>query len=192
MQNDLFKIIYNHPSFNKKDFNKIIDVHTKINVKKGDLFLKIGKVANEYFLIENGLFRSFAFDYNGSEITTGFYTQNEILIEVSSLFQKIPSNENLQALSNGTVWKIEFNDFQELFSGIKSFPEWGRTWMTNQLFISKQRNIDMLTKSATDRYLFLLNEKPEIISQAPLKYIASYLGITDTSLSRIRKEISTY
>lgn len=191
MKNSLFEIIYNHPSLKKEDLRKIITAHTKINFSKGELFLEIGKMANEYYIIEEGLFRSFAFDYKGNEITTGFYSEEEILIEVSSLFQRIPSIEYLQALSNGSVWKIEFEDFQELFRTIEGFPEWGRAWMTKQLFISKQRSIEMLTKSASERYLMLLNDKPRIIRQAPLKNIASYLGITDTSLSRIRKEIST-
>ena len=191
MENTLFEMVYNQPSLKKEDFKRIIDAHTKIDFQKGELFLKIGTTANEYFLIEKGLFRSFAFDYEGKEITTGFFIQHEILIEVASLFQRIPSKENLQALSNGSVWKIEFGDFQKLFNSIDGFPEWGRAWMTNQLFVSKKRSFDMMTKSATDRYLMMLNEQTQIINQAPLKYIASYLGITDTSLSRIRKEIST-
>ena len=191
MENTLFEMVYNQPSLKKEDFKRIIDAHTKIDFQKGELFLKIGTTANEYFLIEKGLFRSFAFDYEGKEITTGFFIQHEILIEVASLFQRIPSKENLQALSNGSVWKIEFGDFQKLFNSIDGFPEWGRAWMTNQLFVSKKRSFDMMTKSATDRYLMMLNEQPQIINQAPLKYIVSYLGITDTSLSRIRKEIST-
>ena len=191
MENTLFEMVYNQPSLKKEDFKRIIDAHTKIDFQKGELFLKIGTTANEYFLIEKGLFRSFAFDYEGKEITTGFFIKHEILIEVASLFQRIPSKENLQALSNGSVWKIEFGDFQKLFNSIDGFPEWGRAWMTNQLFVSKKRSFDMMTKSATDRYLMMLNEQPQIINQAPLKYIVSYLGITDTSLSRIRKEIST-
>ncbi|MEZ4841062.1 MAG: Crp/Fnr family transcriptional regulator [Flavobacteriaceae bacterium] len=151
--------------------------------------LKEGKTANEYYLIERGLFRAFVHNTSGNEITTDFFTDNEFLIEVSSLFQRIPSQENLQALTDSWVWKIEFDVFQELFHKIEGIREWGRAWMSEQLFISKRRSINMITTSAKDRYLALLKEKPIIIQQAPLKYIASYLGITDTSLSRIRKEL---
>ncbi|HTN69188.1 MAG TPA: hypothetical protein VLZ33_06975 [Dysgonamonadaceae bacterium] len=93
------------------------------------------------------------------------------------------------SLTEGCAWKIELESFEELFHKIEGLREWGRAWMSSQLFIAKQRSIDMRTKSATERYLMLVNDKPQIIQQAPLKYIASYLGITDTSLSRIRKEI---
>jgi len=64
--------------------------------------------------------------------------------------------------------------------------------MSQQLFIYKQRSIEMFTLSATKRYLNLLQQKPQVVQFAPLKQIASYLGVTDTSLSRIRKEIVSH
>ena len=190
MSKIFFEQIYNHPSIKKEDYITLMDSHTKVEFSKNELILNEGKTSNEYYLIENGLFRSYVMDFNGNEITTNFFGSNQILIEVASLFLRIPSKENIQALSDGSVWKIDFNTFQELFNSIAGFTEWGRTWMSNQLFISKQRSIHMLTQSATERYLALIDEQPQIIKQVPLKYIASYLGITDTSLSRIRKEIS--
>ena len=92
-------------------------------------------------------------------------------------------------MTNGVAWKIDFNIFQELYHKSAGFSEWGRAWMSNQLFGLKQRNIDMISVTASDRYLKLLKEKPQIIQQASLKHIASFLGVTDTSLSRIRKEV---
>lgn len=151
MNIELFEKIYSHPLLTKGHLKEIREAHRKIDFSKGDLFLENGKMANAFFLIEKGLFRSFASDYNGNEITTGFFTEGEILIEVSSLFQRIPSEENLIAVTNGCVWKIEFETFQELFHNREGFREWGRAWMSQQLFISKQRSIDMRTKSARDR-----------------------------------------
>jgi hypothetical protein len=86
---------------------------------------------------------------------------------------------------------MEYETFQQLLDTVEGLREWGRSWATQQLFFVKQRAINVVAMSATDRYLTLTKERPEIIKQSPLKYIASYLGITDTSLSRIRKEIST-
>jgi CRP-like cAMP-binding protein len=88
------------------------------------------------------------------------------------------------------VYEIYYDDFQELFHTIEGMREWGRMWFTFQLFQSRYQKIEMITETAKERYLKLLKEKPQIIQQAPLKQIATYLGITDTSLSRIRKEIS--
>ena len=190
MEIDFFQKIYNHPLLKKKDYKEICDAHTKIEFSQGALLLENGKIAKEFYIIGKGLFRSFLYDYNGNEITTEFYCPGDILIESFSLFQRIPSKESFQAISEGTAWKIEYDTFQNLLHKIEGFREWGRAWATNQLFILKQRSINVLTISATDRYLNLVKERPTIVMQSPLKYIASYLGITDTSLSRIRKEIS--
>lgn len=100
------------------------------------------------------------------------------------------ASENIQALKDSTCWKIDYDVFQELFHSIDGFAEWGRLWMSNSLFQFKQRNLDMVSISAKDRYMRLIQEKPQVVLHAPLKNIASYLGITDTSFSRIRKEIS--
>lgn len=190
MDKGFFEIIYNHPLLKKEDYEVISKAHTRLQFQQGAMLLKTGNTAKEFYIIEHGLFRSFLFDYNGNEITTDFYCSNEILIESFSLFQRMPAKENFQAVTEAVVWSIEYERFQELLQKAEGLREWGRTWATNQLFIQKQRSINLLTMSATDRYLSLIKEKPEVIKLCPLKFIASYLGITDTSLSRIRKDIS--
>lgn len=191
MRTDFLQRIYKAPSLKTEDYEEIDKAHTQIDLKQGAFLLKQGNTAREFYIIESGLCRSFLHDLSGNEITTEFYCSNEILIESFSLFQRIPSKETFQAVTDGAAWKIEYAAFQELLNKVEGFREWGRSWATNQLYMLKRRSIDALTISATDRYLNLINERPEIVTQSPLKYIASYLGITDTSLSRIRKEIAT-
>lgn len=189
MKNELLTQVYRHPLINAEQLNKIMNAHKKVIFKKGDYILKTGEIADGYLILESGLMRSFVHDYNGNDITTDFFSDYEIVIEVLSLFQRIPTQENIQALTECTCWKIEYDAFQELFHSIGGFSEWGRLWMTGRLFHFKQRSIEMVTVSAKDRYLRLIKEKPQIVLQSPLKYIASYLGVTDTSFSRIRKDI---
>ena len=181
--------IYNNKELSPEELQLIIDAHIKFVFKKNDFLLKQGQTANEYYCLEDGLVRSFANSNEGNEITTGFFGKDEIVIEVASLFLRIPTRENIQALTDCLCWKIDLKSFQELFHSVAGFTEWGRTWMSGVLFQSKQRSLSMITDSATERYLELQKQHPEIFQLAPLKYIASYLGITDTSLSRIRKEI---
>jgi len=170
------------------ELDSIRDAHTKIIYDKGDFLLKEGQIAQEYLILEKGLIRSFVHDFNGNDITVDFFSESEIIIEVSSLFQRIPTQENIQALTDCVCWKMDFDTFEQLYHSIASFNEWGRAWMAQSLFECKQRSVSMITDSATQRYRHLLKEKPAIIQNAPLKYIASYLGIIDSSLSRIRKE----
>lgn len=185
----LLREVYNHPLLTEADLGQLCRAHEKVSFKKNSFLLKNGQTANEYFIIESGLMRSFVTDIEGNDITTNFFSEGEIAIEVSSLFQRIPTRENIQAITDCVCWKIDFDVFQHLFHSIKGFSEWGRSWMAGELFRFKQRSMEMIAESATERYLKLMKEKPHVIRQAPLKHIATYLGVTDTSLSRIRKEI---
>lgn len=181
--------IYSHPLFTQEQLEVIFAAHTKLELKKNDYLLQQGQVAKSYYIIENGLVRFYVMDYNGHEITTQFCSANEIVNEVSSLFQRIPSVQNIQAVTDAVIWQISLDDFQHLYHTMESVREWGREWMSAQLFQCQLRSMEMITTSATDRYQRLMEQKPQVIQQAPLKQIASYLGIADSSLSRIRKEI---
>ncbi len=182
--------IYEHPLLQDKEVEQICSSHKKIHFKKGEFLLKEGQISNEYYCLESGLIRAFATNSDGEEVTTGFFSANELVIEVASLFLQVPTKENIHTLSDCVCWKMDLDTFQRLFQTIPGLKEWGRDWMSGVLFSTKQRSLSMITDSATDRYLALQKEHPEIMRQAPLKYVASYLGITDTSLSRIRKEVS--
>ncbi len=186
---DIIRSAYQHPLLSEEDFRRIASVHCREEMEKGRVLLGEGQVANEYYILESGLVRSFVQDYDGNEITTEFFVAGEIVIVPTSLFRRTPSQETLVAVTGSTLLKIGFAEFQELFHSIPGFSEWGRLWFTHQLFAMKQRSLEMITETATNRYLKLMKEKPQIIQYVPLKQIASFLGITDTSLSRIRKEI---
>lgn len=186
----VFKVVYNHPLISEKDLMDIAAQHAELTIGSNTLFFKEKKIADEYYLLEKGIVRAYAYDYDGNEITTEFFTEKDLVIVPTSLFQRAPAQENLQTVTDCVMWKIGFNDFQQLFHAIPGFREWGRLWFTTQLFSVKQRTLDMVRETATSRYIKLLKDKPEIVQYAPLKQIASYLGVTDTSLSRIRKEIT--
>lgn len=187
---EIFYQVYQHPMLSLQDIEDIRKRHEQMEIKRGNLLLKEGAIANEYYILESGLMRSFVYDYDGNEITTDFFTEGDLVIIPTSLFQRIPSQENLQALTDAVLWRVGFDDFQELFHSIPGFTEWGRDWFTTQLFVLKQRTLEMITLNSIDRYKNLLDQKPQIIQSAPLKQIASFLGVTDTSLSRIRKELA--
>ncbi|MEG2079449.1 Crp/Fnr family transcriptional regulator [Chryseobacterium sp.] len=192
MNTKAFIVYYDFPFFFPEELDDIIKAHEKVVFQKGDYLLEEGKMANEYYILEKGLVRSFVNDFNGCEVTTQFFVENEIIIDVSSLFQRIPTQENIVCITDCECWKLDFETFQELFHRIPNLREWGRSWMSQELFAYKNRSLAIYTLSATKRYLNLLEQKPQVIKFAPLKQIASYLGITDTSLSRIRKELVSH
>lgn len=185
---ELIRKIYQYPSLSTADVDKIIALHKRTILPKTAFLLKAGEVSQQYFILEKGLIRSYVKDHNGKEITTNFYSEHDLVIEVSSLFQGLPTEEYFQALTDCILWEIKYEDFQEAFIKIPSFAEWGRSWMATTLSRQKLRMIRMITVPASIRYRELLQSNPDIMQNSPLKHIASYLGITDTSLSRIRRE----
>lgn len=185
----LFSDLYKHPLLTADDLEKIQKAHRQVCFQKGDFILRKDETARGYFILENGVARSYVYDYDGKDITTDFFCEGDIIVQETSLFKHLPSAENIQTLTDCTLQRIDYEEFQELYHSIKGYSEWGRLFMTEKLFQVKQRTLEMIILSAQDRYLQLLKEKPQVMQYSPLKHIASYLGITDTSLSRIRKEI---
>ena len=161
-----------------------------ISFLKHDYLLKEGNICNEYLFLEKGFMRSYAFDTEGNEVTTDFYGGNSIVFEVASYIKRTPSQENIQALTECFGWKGHHTKLQELFQTIPEFRGFVRAVLVNSFVALKERTLSMITLTADKRYESLLKSKQEIIQNASVKHIASYLGVTDTSLSRIRKEIA--
>jgi len=157
-------------------------------IARNDYLLKQGAICNESHFIENGIIRSYTYDFKGDDVTTGFYSKKMFFSDLLSFFKRIPSKEYIQALTDCEAWYLTYEDMQTNFHTFPEFREFGRLNIINQYGLLKQRMLSMLQETAEQRYMDLINSYPEIIQNVPLKHIASYLGITDTSLSRIRKE----
>ena len=163
---------------------------TPRTIAKNEFYLRERQVSNEYFFLDRGFLRAFAHDVDGNEVTTDFYTSGQVVFEVFSFFDRTPSKENIQALTECSGWYITYEQLNHLFHSLPEFREFGRSLLVKGYAALKLRMLAMITETAEARYAHLLHNKPEILQAAPLKYIASYLGITDTSLSRIRKELA--
>lgn len=163
---------------------------TEKAVDKTGVLLREGQVSNEYFFLESGFMRAYVHDTEGREVTTHFYAPGQVVVEPSSFFNRVPTKENIQALEPSTGWYITFEQLNHLFHAYPAFREFGRSVLVRVLTGLQDRTLSMITETAEQRYQHLLQSNPNIFQHAPLKQIASYLGITDSSLSRIRKELS--
>jgi CRP-like cAMP-binding protein len=114
----------------------------------------------------------------------------QVVFEVTSFFNRVPSKENIQALTDCSGWFITYDQLNHFFHALPEFREFGRSILVKGFAALKTRMLSMITETAEERYAYLLQTAPELFQVVPLKYIASYLGITDTSLSRIRKEFA--
>lgn len=147
-------------------------------------------MSDSYLFLETGLLRAFAYDTAGNDVTTGFYGSGEIVLEVASFFHRTPSQEYFQALTACAGWQLSFAQLNALFHARPEFREFGRATLVQCFAAFKTRMLATITEPAATRYEHLVRASPELVQYAPLKHIASYLGITDTSLSRIRKALT--
>jgi CRP-like cAMP-binding protein len=157
-------------------------------IAKNEYILREGSICRESHYIEEGLMRAFTYDLDGNDVSTAFYSVRDGAADIFSFFKQVPSKENIQAVTDCKTWCITHEDMQISFHTLPEFREFGRLNIINQYGLLKQRMLSMLQETADQRYANLILSNPEIFQYAPLKHIASYLGITDTSLSRIRKE----
>lgn len=191
MATSVLHSIFSIPTFSKDEQALILSKFRKVEFKKHDYLLQEGRVAGHYWFVESGFIRSYAIDTRGNDISTNFYSSGDIVIDWPSFFQRQPTREYIQSLTGSTCWELDFVTFQQLFHNMETFREAGRARLVESYFELKKHNVSLITDQAKDRYKRLISEKPDILQNVSLKQIASYLGITDTSLSRIRKEVAT-
>jgi len=180
-------------SSNLVSFSKAQEIAGHFTIKefaRNELVLKEGQISNEYIFLQKGFMRAFAHDLNANDVTTNFYSEGQLVFEVHSFFNRTRSKENIQALTDCMTWYITYEQLNMLFHSIYEFREFGRSVLVKGFANLKNRMLSTITETAEERYASLLKSNPEIFQQAQLKHIASYLGITDSSLSRIRKELS--
>lgn len=147
--------------------------------------LKQGQVAQRIYFIKSGFTRAY-YEKEESTFTNWFMGQGEIIISVYSFFSRNPSFEYIEALEDCILQSITWEQLQKLYCEFPEFNLTGRM-ITEQYYIrSEKRNIDLQTLTAQQRYEKLLTDYPGILQKASLGQIASYLGIKQETLSRIR------
>ncbi len=176
-------------SVSKEALKIIVNMFNEIDFEKNEFLLKQGKVSDYYYLAE-GFIRAYTYDTNGIETTTYFYTKDHVIFEAASFFLHIPSTEYIQAITPCKVFAVTFEKLNVLFHEVPEFREFARAMLVREFVAYKQRTLAMINKSAEERYANLIATNKEIFQYAQLKHVASYLGMTDTSLSRIRKEFT--
>ena len=179
--------VFSMPSIKTEE---IVSLFKEKELAKNEFLLKEGRICTVYCFVDNGFLRAYTHDVEGNDITTAFYKENQVVCELFSFFKKVPSRENIQAITDCKLLYITFEELQNVFHNMPEFREFGRTILVNAYAQLKQRMLAMIQETAEQRYAYLLQTNPDIFQHVPLKNIATYLGITDTSLSRIRKEFA--
>ncbi len=159
---------------------------------KKAIVLKAGEVEKYLSFAESGMLRYFLRRGKDEleELTYDFSFAGEFASGYSSFVTQLPAQFYVESLTPVTLWRISFEDLQEVYVHTRVGDRIGR-YAAEQLFLEKaKRELSFLAESAEERYLNLLTGQPQLIRQIPLKYLASYIGVTPQALSRIRKRIT--
>ncbi len=181
----LFLYFKSYNSLSKEAEEEIAVVSSIITIKKGADLQPIGHTCKTIYFINKGLARIYYYK-DGNDITESFSFENNIIARIESLFSGKPSRKAIQVLEDSEFIAINAT---KLFKLYDTFPEIERLFRK----IFEARYVDTVHRiegiqfhTAEERYNDLIQQAPDILKRAPLKHIASYLGITQVSLSRIR------
>ena|SRR5690554_309401 len=177
--------IYNLP---KTSLELLKDCILEVSFPKGTILLRADKVEKDIYFIKKGIVRAYS-DTEDNEITFWFGREGETIISMKSYVENQKGYENIELLENCELYKIKTQELQNLFQKDIHIANFGRRFAEQELIKTEERLISRQFKTATERYKGLLKENPDLIQRVQLGYIASYLGITQVSLSRIRAEI---
>ena len=156
--------------------------------QKGELLSKQSQYNNTVFFVEEGLLRMFYYE-NGKDITTNFYSEGKITANIDTLFKNQPTRNNIETLEKSVITTCNFNKLEELCSVSLTAANFSRYILGNLMIEMSRRIFSLQYMTAKEKYIQLLEENPNIILRAPLGMIATYLGISQETLSRIRSDI---
>lgn len=155
---------------------------------KGSMILKKGETERYLSFVDSGIVRFYIPDEE-NELTFNFCFEKAFTCAYDSFLTQTPSEYALQALTDTVIWRISYDNLQKVYQNTQAGDYLGRFAAEQQLLAKSKRELFLLRYTAKQRYLVLISEQPEIIRQIPLKYVASYIGITPQGLSRIRRQI---
>ncbi|WP_435260843.1 Crp/Fnr family transcriptional regulator [Tenacibaculum sp. nBUS_03] len=161
---------------------------SRIKLTKNDFFVKSGMISTNFCFVESGVLQH-SILVNEEEKTTYFALKNTCTTSLQSFLKEIPSRKSIKALTECVLWIIDVNDFKKLLINNKAFYQFYFNLLENQIFLIDDYRIDLLTLTPEKRYKKLLINEPNLLQKVPLRYLASFLGISTRNMSRIRKNI---
>lgn len=165
--------------------NYIISKTTFREVPKGRFLLKPGDLCKDYYFIHKGILRSFI-KYGNKEITIWINPEGEITTSIRSIAGSRISQEYIQVVENAQLVVIPFEAMNDLYETFPEMNKVGRMLLEEYYAASEERVFIARLPNAEARYQHFINSRPELVNRIPLKYVASYLGITLETLSRLR------
>lgn len=172
------------------ELTEVSSLFKNVTLKKGDYFLREGKICDKLCFIKSGFLRVFSVPRE-IEVTQWIATNGHFGTDFSSFFFGLPSHWTIQALENTELFIITKENYDKIGRSVPNWSELERTFLIKCLTMMESRINSHLSMPAEERYLQFFEHNKTLFNQVPLQYIASMLGMTPETFSRIRKKIST-
>lgn len=187
---ELFDFILRFGSLNQQQMDFIATKATEINIPKEAYFSEAGKISKQVGFNVDGIIRVCYYNNKSEEITKYFIEENNLVVDLESFDNQIPSSSYVQAVTDCKMIVFERKDWLELLQTIVGLDAIVHKIVSRALMQKVERRSPLVSEDATTRYLKFLEIYPTAVNRIPLSYVASYLGVTQSSLSRIRKNIT--
>jgi CRP-like cAMP-binding protein len=165
----------------------LLQLARRVHYPKGHLLLRAGKIETSLYFISKGIVRAYA-PVNGQDLTFWFGKEGQTVVSMRSYVEHKAGYENIETLEDCELFELNTIELGRLFHKDIEIANWGRIFAERELIQTEERLISQQFHSATERYRALMEDHPDLLQRVQLGYIASYLGITQVSLSRIRAE----
>ncbi|BDD05611.1 Crp/Fnr family transcriptional regulator [Aureibacter tunicatorum] len=175
-------------NINAKALDILLKNGEKAIVNKNEMLLETNKICRHVYFINKGILRTFYYDQKGNNISHWFSSEGDSLTILSSLIKEEPSHYGIQALEDCEIIMLNKKILERIQSESPEFNRFLQDYLIDAAINIADRLVDIQIRSAKERYDKLLETHPDILQRVNLGHIASYLGITQQSLSRIRSQ----
>ena len=186
---DFISYLLQFGNLNPQQIELISKKATQLVLKKDEYYLEAGQISKQFGFVTEGILRVSYFNNKSEEITKYFIDENNIVVDLESFDNEIPSIAYVQAMTDCNIIVFAKRDWQELLNTIIGWDAIVRKIVSKALLQKVERISSIVAQDSTTSYLTFLQKYPNLANRIPLSYLASYLGITQSSLSRIRKNI---
>lgn len=187
---ELFDYILKFGNLNQQQIDFISSKATELTLTKDEYFSEAGKIARRVGFVVEGILRICYYNNKSEEITKYFIEENNLVVDLESFDNEICSSAYVQAVTDCKLIVFSKKDWLELLQTIVGWDAVVHKIILKAMIQKVERRSPLVSEDATTRYLKFLEIYPTVVNRIPLSYIASYLGVTQSSLSRIRKNIS--
>lgn len=187
--NDFFEFIQTFITLSAESKTSFAKILRKMEFLKGHILVKADTTCNYVYFIEKGLTRTF-YVKDGKDVTDWISTEKTFACSIVSFITRKPDIRNIELLENAVLWGFHYDDIEKLYKANHEIERLGRLIVSYGLVQLQQRFDDLHFATANERYIKLMQTNPTIIRRVPLGMIASYLGITQETLSRIRAQVA--